>query len=88
MNFLFVLYFSLLVQLAKDLQQDFVLHFQDFFKLLTQLLTLRAQDADAMEQTFQALASLFRVLWRFLIKDFQEVFGFVMNFEYYKNLKV
>ncbi|RUS70515.1 hypothetical protein EGW08_021727, partial [Elysia chlorotica] len=67
---------DLLVQLAKDLQQDFVPHFQDFFELLTQLLTTRAQDADAMEQTFQALASLFRVLWRFLIKDFQQVFGY------------
>ncbi|GFN80708.1 small subunit processome component 20 homolog, partial [Plakobranchus ocellatus] len=67
---------DLLVQLAKDLQQDFVPHFQDFFKLLTHILTTRVQDADAMEQTFQALASLFRVLWRFLIKDFKEVFSY------------
>ncbi|KAH9508651.1 U3 snoRNP protein [Bulinus truncatus] len=66
---------DLLVQLAKDLQQDFVAHFYNFFEILVNLLSSHSQDIEALEQIFQTLAYLFRVLWRFLIKDFKEVFS-------------
>ncbi|XP_059169859.1 small subunit processome component 20 homolog [Physella acuta] len=65
---------DLLVQLARDLQQDFVPHFYEFFTILVRLLSSRSQDVESLEQIFQALAFLFRVLWRFLIKDFKDVY--------------
>ncbi|XP_005089362.1 small subunit processome component 20 homolog isoform X2 [Aplysia californica] len=70
---------DLLVQLARDLQQDFVPHFSEFFHLLVATLTSRSQDVEALESTFQAFAFLFRVLWRFLIKDFEQIFGYFSN---------
>uniref|UniRef100_A0A2C9JTH6 Uncharacterized protein n=1 Tax=Biomphalaria glabrata TaxID=6526 RepID=A0A2C9JTH6_BIOGL len=67
--------FDLVVQLAKDLQEDFVPYFYSFFEILVNLLTSHTQDVEVLEHIFQTLAYLFRVLWRFLIKDFKEVFS-------------
>lgn len=65
----------LVVALARDLQQDFVPHFHDFFHLLTEALSARHSDVDSLEAIFQTLAYLYRVLWRWLVRDFEQVFG-------------
>ena len=68
-------YFSLLVQLARDLQTDFYRHFKDFFDLLVQLLSRYTQDSEILESTFVCLAYIFKFLWRYLVKDIRLVFG-------------
>ncbi|CAG5136903.1 unnamed protein product, partial [Candidula unifasciata] len=67
---------DLLVQLARDLQQEFMPHFQDFFNILVRLLAENLQNAEILEQIFQTFACLFRFLWRYLIKDFTTVFSY------------
>lgn len=67
---------DLVVQLARDLQQEFVPHFQDFFNILVKLLTDYSQDAEVLEQIFQTFACLFRFLWRYLVKEFTTVFSY------------
>ena len=42
-----LLFFSLLVQLARDLQSDFYPHFQEFFSILVSVCNV--QDADLIQ---------------------------------------
>ncbi|VDI48925.1 U3 small nucleolar RNA-associated protein 20, partial [Mytilus galloprovincialis] len=65
---------DLTVQLSRDLQKDFIVYFPQFFKLLVGLLV--GQDVDLLEQVFTALAYLFKYLWRYLVKDIQQVYGY------------
>ncbi|XP_063423263.1 small subunit processome component 20 homolog isoform X1 [Mytilus trossulus] len=65
---------DLTVQLSRDLQRDFIVYFPQFFKLLVGLLV--GQDVDLLEQVFTALAYLFKYLWRYLVKDIHQVYGY------------
>ncbi|XP_050392090.2 small subunit processome component 20 homolog [Patella vulgata] len=67
---------DLVVQLARDLQSDFYKHFKDFLFILTNLLKTYRQDPTILEKIFTTLAYLFKFLWRYLVKDIQEVYGF------------
>ena len=69
--------FSLLVQLAKDLQKDFYPRFPDFFNILVQLLGRYPQDAEVLEKVFTSLSYLFKFLWRYLVSDIQQVYKYV-----------
>lgn len=53
--------------LAKDLREEFYVHFQRFFERLIKLL--KTQDPDQTEWTLVCLAYLFKVLKSFLCKD-------------------
>lgn len=72
-NFDYISHFSLTVQLSRDLEKDFVVYFPQFFQLLVGLLDV--QDVELLEQLFTALAYLFKYLWRYLVKDIQQVYG-------------
>ena len=74
-HIIFFFHFSLLVQLARDLQTDFYRHFKDFFDLLVQLLSRYTQDSEILESTFVCLSYIFKFLWRYLVKDIRLVFG-------------
>ncbi|XP_071941723.1 small subunit processome component 20 homolog [Antedon mediterranea] len=63
---------DLVVQLARDLQMDFYRHFHEFFEIITSLLN--TQDTEILESAFRCLSYLFKFLWRYLVKDIQDVF--------------
>lgn len=67
---------DLLVQLARDLQSDFYRHFHDFFDVLVQLLNRYTQNVEVLECTFTCLSYLFKFLWRYLVKDIEQVYGY------------
>jgi len=69
-----LLYSSLLVQLARDLQTDFYPHFKEFFDILVQLLNTYSQDVEILENTFSSLSYIFKFLWRYLLKDIEVVY--------------
>ncbi|KAG5671655.1 hypothetical protein PVAND_001845 [Polypedilum vanderplanki] len=58
---------ELTVALAKDLREEFYVHFQKFFDILIGLLN--TQDADQTEWTLICLAHLFKILKPFLSKE-------------------
>lgn len=59
--------FRLTVALARDLREEFYIHFQTFFEKLIKLLNTK--DADQTEWTLVCLAYLFKVLKPFLCKE-------------------
>jgi U3 small nucleolar RNA-associated protein 20 len=63
----------LVVALARDLQQEFYLHYSEFVHNLIDLLNTK--DADVLEWTFMCLAFLSKFLWRHLVKDVGIVFN-------------
>ncbi|XP_072046442.1 small subunit processome component 20 homolog [Amphiura filiformis] len=65
---------DLIVQLARDLQTDFYPHFRAFFDIIVSLLN--TQDTEVIECAFQTLVYLFKFLWRYLLRDIKDVFGF------------
>ncbi|XP_033113760.1 small subunit processome component 20 homolog [Anneissia japonica] len=65
---------DLVVRLARDLQMDFYPYFREFFEIIT--LILNKQDTELLESAFQCLSYLFKVLWRYLVKDIKDVFEF------------
>nr|XP_006819783.1 PREDICTED: small subunit processome component 20 homolog [Saccoglossus kowalevskii] len=67
---------DLVVQLSKDLQIDFYPYFQSFFDIIVELLNNHPQDTELLEDAFQCLGYLFKFLWRYLLKDIQDVFLF------------
>ena len=67
-------FLDLLVQFARDLQDDFMPHFTTFFDVLVCLLKAHHHDADILEWIFTCLAQLFWFLRRFLIKDLPVVY--------------
>lgn len=56
---------DLIVQLARDLQQEFSPHFARIFPVLT--ARLASKDASVLELVFSCLAHLLKILWRHLI---------------------
>ncbi|EDO33281.1 predicted protein, partial [Nematostella vectensis] len=64
-----------LVNLARDLQNDFYPYFKDFFHILVRLLSVNSQDSALLEQVFSALGYLFKFLWRYMIKDMDNVYS-------------
>ncbi|XP_023930047.1 small subunit processome component 20 homolog [Lingula anatina] len=67
---------DLVVNLARDLQADFTPHFQAFFDIIVALLNAFPQNTELLEQAFTTLAYLFKILWRYLVKDIENVFRF------------
>ncbi|XP_063164718.1 small subunit processome component 20 homolog [Candoia aspera] len=65
---------DLVVQLARDLQTDFYPHFQDFFLCITSLLD--TQDTELLEWAFTSLSYLYKYLWRLMVKDMSNIYGF------------
>jgi len=65
---------DLLVQFTRDLQDDFMPYFTQFFDILVSLLNTHHHDADMLEWIFTCLAKQFWFLRRFLIKDLQMVY--------------
>ncbi|XP_063970096.1 small subunit processome component 20 homolog [Lytechinus pictus] len=63
---------DLVVQLARDLQTDFYPHFKDFFEIVVSLLD--TQDTELIEGAFQCLCYMFKYLWRYLVRDIQDVY--------------
>lgn len=74
-NYLFPC-FRLTVSLARDLREEFYIHFQNFFKLLINLLNTK--DSDQAEWTLVCLAHLFKVLKPFLVKEISIVINRVI----------
>jgi U3 small nucleolar RNA-associated protein 20 len=62
----------LAVQLSRDLQQDFYPYFPQIFKSITKLLD--TQDTNVLEWSFQTLSYLFKFLWRYMLKDLDNVY--------------
>lgn len=63
-----------MVQLARDLQNDFYPHFEELFKVFTTLLSRNALNSEALEQIFMCIGYLFKFLWRYMVKDMDNVF--------------
>ncbi|XP_015925192.1 small subunit processome component 20 homolog [Parasteatoda tepidariorum] len=63
---------ELVVALARDLQHDFYPYFPKFFSSITFHLT--TNDTDLLEKLFTALAYLFKFLWKYMIKDIENVY--------------
>jgi len=63
---------SLVVQLARDLQTDFYPHFPDFFVLITSLL--ETKDTEVLEWAFTCLSYLYKYLWRLMVKDMTNIY--------------
>lgn len=61
--------------MARDLGPDFYPHFHEVFDILVQLLRSNSHDADILEKVFEAMAYLHKYLWRYLVKNIQEVYG-------------
>lgn len=62
-----IIFFRILVGLAKDLREDFYPHFPKFLDILIQLL--ETKDAEKLEWTLLALAFLFKILKPYLKRD-------------------
>ncbi|KAL4233743.1 hypothetical protein ACF0H5_008423 [Mactra antiquata] len=66
---------DLVVQLARDLQKDFYCHFEDFFHILVQILNTYSQEVEVLEAAFTCLSYLFKFLWRYLLRDIEDVYS-------------
>ncbi|XP_008939761.1 PREDICTED: small subunit processome component 20 homolog, partial [Merops nubicus] len=64
---------DLVVQLARDLQNDFYPHFHDFFLAITKLLD--TQDTELLEWAFTSLSYLYKYLWRLMVKDIHNIYS-------------
>lgn len=62
---------DLTVQLSRDLQQDFYPFFPSFFNAIVRLLN---QETTIIEWAFQTLSYLFKFLWRYMLKDLNNVY--------------
>ncbi|GAB1607823.1 small subunit processome component 20 homolog [Argonauta hians] len=67
---------DLVVQLARDLQNDFYPHFQSVFDVLIVLLKANSRNVALLEMIFTCLSYLFKFLWRYMIKDISTVFSY------------
>ena len=63
---------DLTVQLSRDLQVDFYPHFPQIFQAITKLLD--TQDTTVLEWSFQTLSYLFKFLWRYMLKDLDNIY--------------
>ena len=74
----FISYFlySLVIQLARDLQSDFYPCFAQFFTTIVWLLNNYHHDVEILEQAFTCLSYLFKFLWRLMVKDMQNVYRY------------
>ena len=66
---------DLFAQLARDLQYEIYPHFEQIFKILTNLLT--SHDATIIEKTFVCLAYVFKYLWRYMLDDAPKIYRYV-----------
>jgi U3 small nucleolar RNA-associated protein 20 len=64
---------ELTAQLARDLQQDFYEHFPQVFDAIASLLD--TQNTEVLEWSFQTLSYLFKFLWRYMLKDLNNVYS-------------
>ena len=65
--------FSLLVQLARDLQPDFYPQFERFFNIIVGLLNTYHHDVEVLEKSFTTLAYLIKFLWRLFVKEKKDI---------------
>ena len=65
---------DLVVQLARDLQSDFYPYFSSFFNVFVSLLNCCWRDTLVLECIFTTLSYLFKFLWRYMVKDIQDIF--------------
>ncbi|XP_054720944.1 small subunit processome component 20 homolog [Uloborus diversus] len=63
---------ELVVALARDLQYEFYPHFPKFFSAIT--LHFSSKDTDLLEKLFTCLSYLFKFLWRYMVKDIENVY--------------
>jgi U3 small nucleolar RNA-associated protein 20 len=66
----------LTVSLARDLREEFHIHFTKFFDIL--IILLQTQDSDQTEWTLIALAQLFKILKPFLCRELPVVIASIM----------
>ena len=67
---------SLVVQLARDLQRDFLPYFEKFLLTIVKLLSIYNHEPEHLEHLMASLAYLFKFLWRYLIKDMPYVYRY------------
>ncbi|CAG9859449.1 unnamed protein product [Phyllotreta striolata] len=67
---------ELIVALAKDLQKEFYNYFLEIIEILIGLLNTK--DTEQLEWVFTCLAYLFKFLWRFLVKDINSIFLYLL----------
>ena len=65
-----------MVAVARDLQKDFYDYFPQFLPVIIDLLNTK--DAEQLELTFTALAYLFKLQWRYLIKNIDTAFDLLL----------
>jgi len=65
---------DIVVQVARDLQCDFYPHFKEFFNVFIRLLSRNALNSEALEQIFTTIGYLFKFLWKYMVKDIENVF--------------
>lgn len=65
---------SLVVQLARDLQSDFMPYFERFLMTVVRLLNIHHHEPEHLEYLMATLAYLFKFLWKHLIKDMLNVY--------------
>lgn len=58
--------------LAQDLRKEFYPYYQKFLEVIIDLLNTK--DTEQLEWSFSCLAHLFKILWRPMIKNINEVF--------------
>lgn len=63
---------ELLSQLAKDLQEDFYVYFEQFYPILIKFL--KTQDTKLIEQTFVCFAHIFKFIWKCMVQNMSDVF--------------
>ena len=68
---------SLVVQLARDMQQDFYPHFPTFFDVIVSFITQPGQTPEIMETSFTCLSFLFKFLWKSMVRDIVNVLEYV-----------
>ncbi|KRT84681.1 HEAT domain-containing protein [Oryctes borbonicus] len=67
---------EVLVAFVQDLHVDFYQYYPDFLNVLIDLLNTK--DTEQLEWTFICLAYIFKLLWRILIKDIDNVFNLLL----------
>ena len=70
---------DLTTQLARDLGPEFYPHFPSVFKVFLKILNKFPQQTQVLEWTFTALSFLFKFLWRYIIKDLEGTFEYVLD---------
>ena len=63
---------DMVVQLARDLRNDFYPYFREFFDILVSLLN--TQETEVLENVFKTLGFLFKFLWSQLSANIEDVF--------------